>query len=106
MLQKLELSQILRFVSKRWEDVASNPQSRVMQSLPDSFWMNSVGGRAGKGRWVATLMYTESQDDADAFKEVLLRWQNKGGKKTSDTSPDLIQIGRNKADNQPATETP
>ena len=36
------------------------------------------------------LMYTESQEDADAFKEVLLRWQTKGQK----TGSDLIQIGK------------
>ncbi len=92
MLQKMELAQILRFVSKRWSDIADDPQNRVMQSLPEAFWMNSVGGKAGKGRWITMLMYTESEEDAQAFKDVLLRWQSKGSQKQS--HPDLIQIGR------------
>lgn len=90
MIQKKELDQLLRFVSKRWAEIADDPQNTTTESLPDTFWMNSVGGRAGRGRWVTMLMYTESQEDADAFKEVLLRWQTKGKK----SGPDLIQIGK------------
>jgi hypothetical protein len=52
--------------------------------------MNSVGGQAGKGRWITTLMYTENESDANAMKEVLLRWQSKAKTK----GPDLIQINR------------
>jgi len=52
--------------------------------------MNSVGGKAGKGRWVTMLMYTEEEADANAFKEVLLRWQTKGMQTTPNT--DLIQL--------------
>lgn len=94
MIRKEEMAQIMRFISKRWNEIASAPDSRAMVSLPDTFWMNSVGGKAGKGRWVTMLMYTESEDDAEAFKEVLLRWQNKGMQKQS--QPDLIQIGSHK----------
>ena len=90
MIQKRELDHLLRFVSKRWADIANDPQSSTTKSLPDTFWMNSVGGPAGRGRWVTVLMYTESQEDADAFKEVLLRWQSKGQK----SDPDLIQINK------------
>ena len=36
------------------------------------------------------LMYTEEEADANAFKEVLLRWQSKGMQNKD--SPDLIQI--------------
>ena len=94
MIEREELEQILYFVSKRWMDITKEPDSKVMQDLPTSFWMNSVGGKAGKGRWVTTLMYTENEGDANAFKEVLLRWQSKGMEKTQ--SPDLIQIGKKK----------
>lgn len=94
MIQKEELKQILQFVSKRWMDISKDPNNKVMETLPSNFWMNSVGGRAGKGRWVTALMYTESEEDAEAFKEVLLRWQSKGMQ--NQPSPDLIQIGKKK----------
>ena len=51
--------------------------------------MNSIGGPAGKGRWVTTIMYTESEDEANKFKDVLLRWQSKP---QQTKSPDLINI--------------
>ncbi len=38
------------------------------------------------------LMYTESEEDANALKEVLLRWQAKGMQ--SKPNLDLIQIGK------------
>ncbi len=90
MITKLELEQILQFVSKRWIDISRDPESKAMKTLPSNFWMNSVGGKAGKGRWVTMLMYTEEEADANAFKEVLLRWQSKGMQNKG--SPDLIQI--------------
>ena len=90
MISREELEQILQFVSKRWIDISRDPENKAMKTLPSNFWMNSVGGKAGKGRWVTMLMYTEEQADADAFKEVLLRWQAKGMQKTP--SSDLIQI--------------
>lgn len=90
MIQKKELDQLLQFVSKHWTNIANDPENRATESLPDTFWMNSVGGRAGRGRWVTMLMYTESQEDADAFKDVLLRWQSKGQTST----PNLIQIDK------------
>ena len=37
-----EMNQILGFVSKRWEELAANPENRVMQTLPSNFWMNST----------------------------------------------------------------
>jgi len=90
MITKLELEQIVQFVSKRWIDISRDPENKAMKTLPSSFWMNSVGGQAGKGRWVTMLMYTEEEADANAFKEVLLRWQSKGMQNKD--SPDLIQI--------------
>lgn len=90
MISKEELGQILQFVSKRWTDISREPENKIMQTLPSNFWMNSVGGKAGKGRWVTMLMYTEEEADANAFKEVLLRWQSKGMQNTPST--DLIQI--------------
>jgi len=36
------------------------------------------------------LMYIENEADANAFKEVLLRWQTKGMQNTP--APDLIKI--------------
>jgi len=52
--------------------------------------MNSVGGPAGKGRWVTMLMYTDSEEDANTLKEVLMRWHAKGQQKSQES--DLIQI--------------
>jgi hypothetical protein len=89
MIDRDELNQILAFVAKRWTDLSRDPNNKAVKTLPDNFWMNSIGGPAGKGRWVTTLMYTENEDDANNFKEVLLRWQTKS---QSQKSPDLIQI--------------
>lgn len=94
MIQREELEQVLSFVAKRWLDIIKEPNNKVMATLPSNFWMNSVGGKAGKGRWVTALMYTENEADANAFKEVLLRWQTKGVEKNQ--TPDLIQIGKKK----------
>jgi hypothetical protein len=93
MIQREELEQILNFVAKRWLDMIKEP-NKVMETLPSNFWMNSVGGKAGKGRWITALMYTENESDANAFKEVLLRWQTKGIEKNQ--ALDLIQIGKKK----------
>ena len=92
MLQKEGLEEILHFVSKRWIDITRDPNNKAMKTLPTNFWMNSIGGKAGKGRWVTTLMYTESEEDANALKEVLLRWQAKGLQ--NKPSSDLIHIGK------------
>ena len=89
MIDKNELNQILAFVSKRWTDLSRDPDNRALKSLPSDFWMNSIGGPAGKCRWVTTIMYTESEDDANKFKDVLLRWQSKP---QQPKSPDLINI--------------
>ena len=94
MIQREELEQILNFVSKRWYDISKDPENKAMQTLPSNFWMNSIGGKAGKGRWVTMLMYTENESDAEVFKEVLLKWQAKGMQ--GNQSPDLIQIGKKK----------
>ena len=69
--------------------MSRDPDNKAVKTLPDTFWMNSTGGPAGKGRWVTTLMYTENEDDANNFKEVLLRWHTKSQR---EKSPDLIQI--------------
>jgi hypothetical protein len=94
MLEKNELNQILAFISKRWTDLSRDPDNKALKSLPSDFWMNSLGGPAGSnGRWVTTIMYTENEDDANKFKEVLLRWQSKP---QQPKSPDLIQISGKK----------
>ncbi len=85
-----ELVQVLQFVSKRWTDISRDPENKAMKSLPSDFWMNSVGGKAGNGRWITMLMYTENEEDANSLKEVLLRWQTKGLQKTP--ASDLIQL--------------
>ena len=90
MIDRQGLTEILNFVSNRWIEVSKDPENKAMKTLPSNFWMNSVGGKAGQGRWVTMLMYTENAADAEAFKEVLLRWQAKGMQKTP--SSDLIQI--------------
>jgi hypothetical protein len=90
MIDKNELNQILAFVSKRWTDLSRDPDNKALKSLPSDFWMNSIGGPAGnKGRWVTTIMYTENEDEANKFKDVLLRWQSKP---QQPKSPDLVQI--------------
>ena len=97
MIDKNELNQILAFISKRWTDLSRDPDNKALQSLPSNFWMNSIGGKTAKGGfWVTTIMYTENEADASAFKEVLLRWQSKGYDKNKDKTPDLIQIGKKK----------
>lgn len=94
MIDKNELNQILAFVSKKWTDLSRDPDNRALKSLPSDFWMNSIGGPAGKkGRWVTTLMYTENEEDANNFKEVLLRWQTKS---QQSKSSDLVQINKTK----------
>ena len=94
MLEKNELNQILAFISKKWTDLSRDPDNKALKSLPSDFWMNSLGGPVGsKGRWVTTIMYTENEDDANKFKEVLMRWQSKP---QQPKSPDLIQISGKK----------
>lgn len=92
MIDKNGLDQILHFVSKQWVEMSRDPDNAAMKNLPASFWMNSVGGKAGNGHWMTMLLYTESEEDAKALKEVLLRWQAKG--RSTTTTPDLIQIKR------------
>jgi hypothetical protein len=90
MIDKDGLDQILHFVSKRWVELSRDPDNKALKNLPTDFWMNSVGGKAGNGHWVTMLLYTENEQDANALKEVLLRWQAKG----SSSTKDLIQIKR------------
>ena len=97
MIDKNELNQILAVVSKRWTDLSRDPDHRALKSLPSDFWMNSVGGPAGKGRWVTTIMYTEDEDDANKFKDVLIRWQSKP---QQSESSDLIQINKTKENSE------
>jgi len=97
MIQREELEQIMNFVANRWIETTKDPNSKNMADLPNDFWMNSIGGKtAKKGFWVTSLMYTENEADAAAFKEVLMRWQSKGQDKNRDKGPDLIQIGKKK----------
>ena len=98
MIDKNELNQILAFVSKKWTDLSRDPDNKALKSLPSGFWMNSLGGPAGnKGRWVTTIMYTENEDDANKFKDVLLRWQSKP---QQPKSPDLINIKETKGNSE------
>jgi hypothetical protein len=90
MIDKDGLDQILHFVSKRWTEMSQDPNNKALKTLPAEFWMNSVGGKAGNGHWVTMLLYTENEADANALKEVLLRWQTKG----STPKTDLVQIKR------------
>ena len=94
MVTKDELDQVLHFVSKRWIDMSRDPNHKAFTNLPTDFWMNSMGGSAGNGRWISMLMYTEDQAEAESFKEVLLRWQSKHGPSKDNGSFDLIQIGK------------
>ena len=65
MIQKEELEQILNFVASRWTEATKDPNNKAMETLPNDFWMNSIGGKtAKKGFWVTTLMYTENEADA------------------------------------------
>jgi hypothetical protein len=90
MIQKEDLDQILHFVAKRWVDLSRDNQNRAFESLPTNFWMNSIGGTAGPGKWITTLMYTEDEIEAESFKEVLLKWQSKHNAQKDNV--DLIQI--------------
>lgn len=93
MITKEELDQILHFVSKRWIDMSRDEKHKAFENMPTDFWMNSMGGTAGPGKWVTMLMYTEDAQEAESFKEVLLRWQAKHN--TPKIGPtDLIQIGK------------
>jgi len=90
MIDKNELNQILAFVSKKWTDLSRDPDNKALKSLPSAFWMNSLGGPTNnKGRWVTTIMYTENEDEANRFKDVLMRWQSKP---QQPKAPDLVQI--------------
>lgn len=93
MIDKQSLDEILHFVSKRWVDMSHDEKTRAFESLPSDFWMNATGGKAGNGRWVTMLMYTEDAAEAESFKEVLLRWQTKHNTKQQDLH-DLIKINK------------
>jgi len=93
MITKEELDEVLHFVAKRWIDMSRDPNHKAFVNMPTNFWMNSMGGGAGEGRWVTTLMYTEDPEEAESFKEVLLRWQSRHNA-LKERSPDLIQIGK------------
>ena len=89
VIGRSQMESVLRFVSERWSSMCGDPSNKAMSTLPDRFWMNSVGGRAGEGYWITALMYTEDKAQAEAFKEVLLKWQSAG---VARNSSDLIQI--------------
>ena len=93
MITKEEMDQILHFVSKRWVDMSRDEKNKAFENMPTDFWMNSMGGTAGPGKWVTMLMYTEDVQEAESFKEVLLRWQAKHNAPKMGPS-DLIQIGK------------
>ncbi|KAG2475286.1 MAG: hypothetical protein O6761_03555 [Thaumarchaeota archaeon] len=93
MIDKNGLEQIMQFVSKRWVDLSRDAENKAFQNLPTEFWMNSVGGAAGKGRWMTMLVYTEDATEANSLKEVMLRWQSKHEKPSLNPS-DLITINK------------
>ena len=106
MIKRDDLGKIMSFVASRWVAESREPDSKIMTGLPNDFWMNSVGGKtANGGFWVTSLMYTENEADAAAFKEVLLRWQSKGNSKnssankqdTGNLTTDLIKISKLKS---------
>ena len=87
----------MRFVAKRWLDMTNDPKDRALRTLPSNFWMNSIGGKtANKGHWVTALFYTENEVDANAFKDVLLRWQAKGMQGSQNSGSGLINIDKKK----------
>ena len=120
MIEKQDVGKIMNFVASRWVAESRDPDSKVLAELPNDFWMNSVGGKtANGGFWVTSLMYTENEADAAAFREVLLRWQSKGvnknddggqlgargGGTTSERGPDLIRISKMKKDPNSTTSS-
>ena len=102
MIDKSELDLILSYTIEYWNNLRNDPENEAVKILPSKFWMKSLGGPVGnkdkqKGRWVTTLMYIEDDGMAQAFKEVLMRWQSKGqqqGIELPTKSPDLIKINR------------
>lgn len=115
MIEKDDLGKVMNFVASRWAAESRDPDSKLMSDLPNDFWMNSVGGKtANGGFWVTTLMYTESEADAAAFREVLLRWQSRGNSKNgagaaaagagASSGPDLIKISKMRSGNSGGTE--
>ena len=95
MIEKQGLDEILHFVSKRWADMSRDEKNKAFEGLPSDFWMNATGGRAGNGRWVTMILYTEDANEAESFKEVLLRWQVKHSTSAKQQeSFDLIQINK------------
>lgn len=107
MIEKDDLGKVMNFVASRWAAESRDPDSKLMSDLPNDFWMNSVGGKtANGGFWVTTLMYTESEADAAAFREVLLRWQSRGNSRNgagagtgASSGPDLIKISKMRSGN-------
>ena len=73
--------------------MSRDEKHKAFENMPTDFWMNSMGGTAGDGKWVTMLMYTEDVQEAESFKEVLLRWQSKHNAPKTGPS-DLIQIGK------------
>ena len=114
MLDREGAGRIIDVVARRWSEIAGDPDNKAFSSLPGQFWMNAAGGRAGGGKWVTVLMYTENDADADAFRAVLQRWQARGagaggqgrGQEGGGGSaaPDLIQIRRPGGGAQPAAQ--
>ncbi|ABK76909.1 hypothetical protein CENSYa_0267 [Cenarchaeum symbiosum A] len=94
MLDRSGLDQILEVVSKRWMDLAKDPENKALQSLPNDFWMNAAGGRAGMGKWVTVVMYTENEADAETFRSVLQKWQAKGNQERTEGAPDVLKMGK------------
>ncbi len=94
MIDKDDLNDILHFVSKRWVDMSRDPRNKAFENLPTKFWMNSMGGKAGIGRWITTLLYTEDEDEAELFKEILISWQSKHNNIEHKDHLDLIQIDK------------
>ena len=113
VLDREGAGRIIDVVARRWSEIAGDPSNKAFSSLPGQFWMNAAGGRAGGGKWVTVLMYTENDADADAFRAVLQRWQARGSgaggqgrgqEGSGSAAPDLIQIRRPGGGAQPAAQ--
>lgn len=114
MLDQNGAGQIINAVARRWDEIAKDPDNKAFAPLPGRFWMNAAGGRAGAGKWVTVLMYTENDADAEAFRSVLQRWQARGSEGAAGPrpaagpaaaaagAPDLIQIRRGASPGQAA----
>ena len=91
MIQREELEMILNFVANRWVDITKDPNNRALETLPSNFWMNSVGGKAGKGRWITAYIGLPSEyDTEDIAISTISLTTSLGQIETSENFPNAI----------------